>query len=113
MRGRRHPAWPPRSGAPMYRRMLSERGRDRVLGALEHVARVVNTFLLLRDRDREYQLVLDWLGFSSSTLEFAHAERPAGKSAYGLARGLLGVALGGMFFLARPCCCAGSSSPAF
>ncbi|HEX6391531.1 MAG TPA: hypothetical protein VFZ89_18850, partial [Solirubrobacteraceae bacterium] len=50
------------------------------------------------DRDREYQLVLDWLGFSQATISFSHAEREGdAPSAYGL-RELVRVALDGMFF---------------
>ena len=60
--------------------------------------KVVDAFLELRDRDREYQLVLDWLGFSQATISFAHAEREGDSpSAYGL-RELVRVALDGMFF---------------
>jgi polyisoprenyl-phosphate glycosyltransferase len=98
--GRRHSAFR-RVSASLYRRMLSERenGGDIEFSTLSIISRkVVDAFLQLRDRDREYQLVLDWLGFSQATISFAHAER-AGESpsAYGL-RELVGVALDGMFF---------------
>jgi hypothetical protein len=58
---------------------------------------VVDAFLRLRDRDREYMIALDWLGFDSTTIEIDHAERYAGKSGYSLRR-LVRVALDGMFF---------------
>jgi dolichol-phosphate mannosyltransferase len=98
--GRRHSAFR-RLSASLYRRMLSERegGGEIEFSTLSMISRkVVDAFLQLRDRDREYQLVLDWLGFSQATISFAHAER-AGESpsAYGL-RELVGVALDGMFF---------------
>jgi dolichol-phosphate mannosyltransferase len=59
--------------------------------------RVVDAFLRLHDRDREYMIALDWLGFESTTIEIEHAERYAGKSGYSLRR-LVRVALDGMFF---------------
>ncbi len=98
--GRRHSAFR-RVSASLYRRMLSERenGGDIEFSTLSIISRkVVDAFLQLRDRDREYQLVLDWLGFSQATISFAHAEREGDSpSAYGL-RELARVALDGMFF---------------
>ena len=98
--GRRHSAFR-RVSATLYRRMLSERenGGDIEFSTLSIISRkVVDAFLQLRDRDREYQLVLDWLGFSQATISFPHAEREGeSPSAYGL-RELVGVALDGMFF---------------
>ncbi|MGZ4223122.1 MAG: hypothetical protein ACXVH3_18375, partial [Solirubrobacteraceae bacterium] len=59
--------------------------------------RVVDAFLRLRDRDREYMIALDWLGFDSTAIEIEHHERHAGESGYTLSR-LVKVALDGMFF---------------
>jgi dolichol-phosphate mannosyltransferase len=59
--------------------------------------RVVDAFLRLRDRDREFMIALDWLGFDSTAIEIEHHERHAGESGYTLQR-LVGVALDGMFF---------------
>jgi dolichol-phosphate mannosyltransferase len=59
--------------------------------------RVIDAFLRLRDRDREYMIALDWLGFESTSIEIEHHERHAGKSGYTLKR-LVAVALDGMFF---------------
>jgi dolichol-phosphate mannosyltransferase len=59
--------------------------------------RVVDAFLRLRDRDREFMIALDWLGFDSTAIEIDHHDRHAGKSGYTLER-LLRVALDGMFF---------------
>ncbi len=59
--------------------------------------RVIDAFLKLNDRDREFMIVLNWLGFDSTTVEIEHHERHAGDSAYGLQR-LIRVALHGMFF---------------
>jgi glycosyltransferase involved in cell wall biosynthesis len=97
--GRRHTAFR-RMSSNLYRRMLSEReGGEIEFSTLSIISRkVVEAFLQLRDRDREYQLVLDWLGFSQATIGFAHAEREGDSpSAYGL-RELVSVALDGMFF---------------
>jgi len=94
--GRRHSAFR-RMSASLYRRMLSEGEGEIEFSTLSMISRkVVDAFLELRDRDREYQLVLDWLGFSQATIAFAHADRE-GDSAYGL-RELVKVALDGMFF---------------
>lgn len=97
--GRQHSAFR-RMSATLYRRMLSEReGGEIEFSTLSIISRkVVDAFLQLRDRDREYQLVLDWLGFSQATISFEHAEREGDSpSAYGL-RELVRVALDGMFF---------------
>ena len=59
--------------------------------------RVIDAFLRLRDRDREYTIALDWLGFDSTAIEIDHHERHAGKSGYTLER-LARVALDGVFF---------------
>jgi dolichol-phosphate mannosyltransferase len=59
--------------------------------------RVIDAFLQLHDRDREYMIALDWLGFDSTTVEIEHHDRHAGQSSYALAR-LIRVALDGMFF---------------
>jgi polyisoprenyl-phosphate glycosyltransferase len=59
--------------------------------------RVVDAFLRLQDRDREYMIALDWLGFDSTTIEIEHHERHAGESGYTIKK-LIEVALDGMFF---------------
>ncbi len=59
--------------------------------------KVVDSFLTFKDRDRHYLFVLYWLGFEQASIEYEHAERASGKSAYTLRR-LLSHALGGMFF---------------
>jgi dolichol-phosphate mannosyltransferase len=58
---------------------------------------VIDAFLRLRDRDREYMIALDWLGFDATSIEVDHHERHAGESGYTLHR-LVRVALDGMFF---------------
>jgi dolichol-phosphate mannosyltransferase len=59
--------------------------------------RVIDAFLRLHDRDREWAIALDWLGFDSTNVEIEHHERHAGRSGYTLRR-LVRVALDGMFF---------------
>jgi dolichol-phosphate mannosyltransferase len=59
--------------------------------------RVIDAFMRLRDRDREYTIALNWLGFDSTAIEIDHHERHAGKSGYTLER-LFKVALDGVFF---------------
>jgi len=67
-------------------------------GTLSILSRkVVDAFLTLRDRDREYLIALDWLGFEHATIEFERAPRAEGRSSYSIAR-LLRVGLDGMFF---------------
>ncbi len=58
---------------------------------------VVDAFLRLRDRDREYMIALDWLGFDSTAIEIEHHPRYAGRSGYTVGR-LVRAALDGMFF---------------
>jgi glycosyltransferase involved in cell wall biosynthesis len=59
--------------------------------------KVVDAFLTLGDRDRQYMLILHWLGFPRAVLEIEHAERHEGKSSYTF-RMLIRVGLDGMFF---------------
>jgi glycosyltransferase involved in cell wall biosynthesis len=59
--------------------------------------RVIDAFLRLRDRDREFMIALDWLGFDSTAIEIEHHDRHSGESGYNLER-LIKVALDGMFF---------------
>lgn len=58
---------------------------------------VVDAFLSLHDRHREYTLVLDWLGFRQTVVEIEFSKRGNGRSSYRLGR-LLRVAADGMFF---------------
>ena len=52
--------------------------------------------ILMRDRDREYHLMLDWLGFDTALVPIDFGERE-GESSYTMQR-LIRVALDGMFF---------------
>jgi glycosyltransferase involved in cell wall biosynthesis len=96
-RGRRHPPLK-RWGSRVYRQLTLETDTRPDYSSLSLISRrVIDAFLRLRDKDREYMIALDWLGFDSTAIEIDHAERHAGKSAYTPSR-LVQVALDGMFF---------------
>jgi dolichol-phosphate mannosyltransferase len=59
--------------------------------------KVVDSFLTLRDKDRQYLLIVHWLGFRQTAIEVDPADRHSGKSSYSV-RQLLRVAVDGMFF---------------
>lgn len=59
--------------------------------------KVVDAFLRVRDRDRHYILVLHWLGFDWSSVDYEPAERHAGESSYSFVK-LLRHAADGVFF---------------
>ena len=94
---------------PWHRR-LAARGYFRLRNALlgtkvdpEHatlsvVSRpVVDAFLSMGDRDRQYILILHWLGFRRAIVELEPGERHEGHSSYSV-RKLMRVAMDGMFF---------------
>jgi dolichol-phosphate mannosyltransferase len=96
-RGWRH-SWFRRSTSRMYRRLTQETDVRPDYSNLSLLSRrVIDAFLRLRDRDREYMIALDWLGFDSTQIEIEHHDRHAGTSGYTLRR-LVRVALDGMFF---------------
>jgi dolichol-phosphate mannosyltransferase len=59
--------------------------------------KVVESFLALRDQDRQYLLILHWLGYRRAELEVKQSTRHAGSSSYSL-RQLIKVAIDGLFF---------------
>ncbi len=100
-RTRRRGPWPRRVAGHSYYRV-----RNRLTGPdmftnytnLSLMSRkVADAFLAVRDRDRQYLLILHWLGFERAEIEVDPAERHSGRSAYNL-RALVRVALDGMFF---------------
>jgi glycosyltransferase involved in cell wall biosynthesis len=96
-RGWRHSAFR-RWTSRLYRRLTLETDTRPDYSNLSLISRmVIDAFLRLRDRDREYMIALDWLGFDSTTIEIEHQARHDGTSGYTLDR-LVGVALDGMFF---------------
>lgn len=96
-RGWRHSAFR-RFTSRLYRRLTLETDTRPDYSNLSLLSRrVIDAFVRLRDRDREYMVALDWLGFDSTAVEIEHHERHAGQSGYTLAR-LVRVALDGMYF---------------
>lgn len=80
-----------------YRRLMLEHESHPEYSNMSLLSRkVVDVFVSMRDRDREYTLVLDWLGFSQAVVTIDFAERGA-QSSYTLRR-LIEVAINGMFF---------------
>jgi dolichol-phosphate mannosyltransferase len=96
-RGWRHSPFR-RYASRLYRRLTLETDTRPDYSNLSLISRqVIDAFLRLRDRDREYMIALDWLGFDSTAIEIDHHERHDGQSGYTLER-LVRVALDGMFF---------------
>lgn len=96
-RGWRHPPLR-RFASRLYRKLTMETDTRPDYSTLCLISRpVIDAFLRLRDRDREFQIALDWLGFDSTAIEIDHHDRLDGESGYTLER-LVRVALDGMFF---------------
>jgi glycosyltransferase involved in cell wall biosynthesis len=67
-------------------------------GSFSAISRkVAGEFIKLRERDRHYLFVLQWLGFSTTSIEYAHAERHDGESSYSVGK-LVKHAFDGIFF---------------
>src|ERR1700704_4906690 len=86
-----------RLASSVYRRLLLEETAHPEYSNMSLLSRrAVDAFNLMQDRDREYHLMLDWLGFHSAGGAVALLSRE-GESSYTLRR-LVRVALDGMFF---------------
>jgi polyisoprenyl-phosphate glycosyltransferase len=59
--------------------------------------KVVDSFLALRDQDRQYLLILHWLGYRRAELDVKQDPRSVGSSSYSF-RQLVKVAVDGVFF---------------
>jgi glycosyltransferase involved in cell wall biosynthesis len=59
--------------------------------------KVADAFLSLRDHDRQYLLILHWLGFRRAELDVPQSDRHSGRSSYTF-RQLMRVAFDGVFF---------------
>ncbi|MBV9214405.1 MAG: glycosyltransferase [Actinobacteria bacterium] len=82
----------------IYRKLVFEDERAGGLSTLSLISRpVVDAFMSLGDRDREYRLALQWLGFSRTLVEIDFHERLEGKSSYTI-RHLISLAATGVFF---------------
>ena len=100
-RNRRRGSWLRRATGSAYHRARNRLSKTELYSSYTNLSlisrKVVDAFLTLRDRDRQYLLIVDWLGFRRTEIEVDQAERPAGRSAYDW-RALLRVAIDGMFF---------------
>jgi glycosyltransferase involved in cell wall biosynthesis len=68
------------------------------VGTFSLVSRkVVDACMTIGDRDRNYLLILHWLGFSRTTIRVDQAARATGRSSYSR-RALLRFAVDGLFF---------------
>ena len=71
---------------------------DGQYGSFSVISRkVVDAFLTLRDQDRHYMMILNWLKFDTASVDYEPAPRYRGRSSYSLPK-LLGHALDGVFF---------------
>jgi dolichol-phosphate mannosyltransferase len=59
--------------------------------------KVRNEFLRVHDKDRHYLMILQWLGFRTTSVDFPYASRYAGESSYTFGM-LLRFAFDGLFF---------------
>jgi glycosyltransferase involved in cell wall biosynthesis len=87
--------------AAMYFRALrvfTRNSLDAQYGTFSVISkRVVHSFLQLRDLDRHYLMVLDWLGYEAAAVDYEPAVRYAGESSYSLGK-LIAHAVDGLFF---------------
>ena len=58
---------------------------------------VVRSFLAIRDRHRQYMLILHWLGFRRAVVDVEQGQRGSGRSSYTL-RQLIRLGVDGFFF---------------
>jgi dolichol-phosphate mannosyltransferase len=78
--------------------LLSAARLDGEFGSFSIISRkVIDAFLRFQDQDRHYLFILHWLGFRTAVIEYDHAARHSGESAYSLAA-LMRHALNGLFF---------------
>jgi polyisoprenyl-phosphate glycosyltransferase len=100
-RDRRRQSWPRRLASKAYFRMrniLMGTSMTSEHATLSVISRsVVDAFLSLGDVDRQYMLILHWLGFRRTVLPLRQQDRQEGKSSYTLSK-LIQVAVDGMFF---------------
>ena len=94
-------SFPRRAGSALYFRVLNA-----LLGTTFDVGfgnfsvishKVRNEFLRVRDKDRHYLMILQWLGFKTTSVDFPYASRYAGESSYTFGM-LLRFAFDGLFF---------------
>jgi dolichol-phosphate mannosyltransferase len=90
-----------RAGSKLYYGLVTallKVDADPSVGNFSMVSRRVKDLVLrIRDRDRQYRMILLWIGFKRASIEVANAARHSGTSAYGLRR-LVRHAVEGVFF---------------
>jgi glycosyltransferase involved in cell wall biosynthesis len=100
-RSRSHQRWWRRLAGRTYFRVRNALLKTKVdpdFSTLSVITRpVVQSFLRMGDRDRQYMLILHWLGYRRTVEEIEFSERYEGRSSYTLSK-LLSVGLDGMFF---------------
>src|SRR5262249_4048578 len=94
-------SWPRRLASAAYFRVLNAllgTAFDAGFGNFSVISRRVrNEFLRVHDKDRHYLMILQWLGFETTSVDFPYASRYAGESSYTFAM-LLRFAFDGLFF---------------
>jgi len=92
---------PRRLAAAVYFRVYNALVKDDLHNNYSNLSllsrKVVDAFLTLRDRDRQFLLILHWLGFERAEVQLRQSERHAGRSSYTF-RQLVNVAVDGLFF---------------
>jgi dolichol-phosphate mannosyltransferase len=100
-RSHRRQSLPRRASAGMYHRFRNVLARSSMYTNYTNLSlisrKVVDAFLTLRDKDRQYLLIVDWLGFEQTAIVVDPADRHAGESAYTF-RDLVRVGVDGIFF---------------
>jgi dolichol-phosphate mannosyltransferase len=97
---RRQPIFRRISGSAYFRvrKALVGGGLENNMPNLSLLSRkVVDAFLQLGDKDRQYLLIVDWLGFRTAIVDIDQGSRHSGRSSYTLGA-LLRVAIDGIFF---------------
>jgi polyisoprenyl-phosphate glycosyltransferase len=93
--------WPRKRLASMYYRILRMFAGVTLTGDYGDLSvlsrKAVDAFLQLREQDRQYVMILTWLGFDTAVVDYEPAPRYRGRSSYSLSR-LFALALSGIFF---------------
>ncbi len=90
-----------RMAADLYFKVINSFTTERLNGVYGSFSilseKVRHSYLRLNDINRHYLFILRWLGYETTSLEYEHAERFAGKSSYNLVA-LLTHGFNGIFF---------------
>jgi dolichol-phosphate mannosyltransferase len=82
----------------VFLNQLSGQKMDSRYGAFSMISRkVVDAFLQFNERERQYILMLHWLGFRAGIVEYEHQVRTIGSTSYTLRR-LVRLAIDGVMF---------------